>query len=445
MPFLLWAYAALSLTAGLLSVLNATSPMWGALCSALLLGERLTARAARGTGHRRGRRRAGHPAGGRRRASPCCRCSPRIVAAFCYGLIATYIAALGERRALARHGGRHAARGRHRCSFRSSRSRRPRPRRLGASSSPACSRSACVCSAIAYLLYFRLIADIGATGALTVTYLIPVFGVLWGALFLGETISLSMLARRRAGHARNLLRSAKMSGFRKCAEVSASLPAARPRLRHAAQPHHDGLDAHRARGAARRHGAPRRVLRRARARRRRADRHRRLLAQRRRQSRARTAPNSRPPTMPRSIGSSRSAVHDAGGRIVLQLLHSGRYGFHERIVAPSAVKSPINPHTPREMTPAGDRADHRRLRARRRARARGGLRRRRGDGLRGLPDHPVPRARTNHRTDDWGGPLENRMRFADRDRAPHARRGRPRLHHRLPHLGARPGRGRPCG
>jgi len=50
-----------------------------------------------------------------------------------------------------------------------------------------------VCGAIAYLLYFRLIADIGATGALTVTYLIPVFGVLWGALFLGETVSALML------------------------------------------------------------------------------------------------------------------------------------------------------------------------------------------------------------------------------------------------------------
>src|SRR5512134_3400829 len=45
------------------------------------------------------------------------------------------------------------------------------------------------------------------------------------------------------------------------------------------------------------------------------------------------------------------AVHEAGGRIVLQLLHSGRYGFHERIVAPSPIKSPINPHTPREMSP----------------------------------------------------------------------------------------------
>ena len=42
------------------------------------------------------------------------------------------------------------------------------------------------------------------------------------------------------------------------------------------------------------------------------------------------------------------AVHEAGGRIVLQLLHAGRYGFHDRLVAPSAVKSPINPHAPRE-------------------------------------------------------------------------------------------------
>src|SRR5829696_5718949 len=47
-----------------------------------------------------------------------------------------------------------------------------------------------------------------------------------------------------------------------------------------------------------------------------------------------------------------AAVHEAGGRIVLQVLHSGRYGFHERIVAPSALKSPINPHAPREMSEA---------------------------------------------------------------------------------------------
>src|SRR5256885_2946899 len=38
------------------------------------------------------------------------------------------------------------------------------------------------------------------------------------------------------------------------------------------------------------------------------------------------------------------AVHAAGGRIVLQLLHAGRYGFHDRIVAPSAVETPVQSH-----------------------------------------------------------------------------------------------------
>ena len=45
-----------------------------------------------------------------------------------------------------------------------------------------------VCTGAAYLLYFRLIDDVGPTRALSVTFLIPVFGVLWGALFLGEAV-----------------------------------------------------------------------------------------------------------------------------------------------------------------------------------------------------------------------------------------------------------------
>lgn len=46
-----------------------------------------------------------------------------------------------------------------------------------------------VCTALAYILYFRLIADIGPVRALTVTFLIPPFGIVWGAMFLGETLS----------------------------------------------------------------------------------------------------------------------------------------------------------------------------------------------------------------------------------------------------------------
>lgn len=53
---------------------------------------------------------------------------------------------------------------------------------------------ALVCSAMAYLLYYRLIANCGPTRALTVTFLIPVFGVIWGALFLDEHLTTGMLA-----------------------------------------------------------------------------------------------------------------------------------------------------------------------------------------------------------------------------------------------------------
>lgn len=49
------------------------------------------------------------------------------------------------------------------------------------------------CTAVAYVLFFRLIERIGASRAVTVTFLVPVFGTLWGALFLGETVTGTML------------------------------------------------------------------------------------------------------------------------------------------------------------------------------------------------------------------------------------------------------------
>ena len=106
------------------------------------------------------------------------------------------------------------------------------------------------------------------------------------------------------------------------------------------------------------------------------------------------------------------AVHDAGGRIVLQLLHSGRYGFHQNIVAPSPIKSGINPGTPRELGAAeieqtvGDFA-----RAAVLAQASG------YDGVEvmGSEGYLISQflaLRTNQRQDNWGGSLANRMRFA---------------------------------
>lgn len=52
---------------------------------------------------------------------------------------------------------------------------------------------ALICSMVAYLLYYQLLSDIGPTRALSVTFLMPVFGMLWGNLFLGEIITLQMI------------------------------------------------------------------------------------------------------------------------------------------------------------------------------------------------------------------------------------------------------------
>ncbi|HEY9065387.1 MAG TPA: DMT family transporter, partial [Burkholderiaceae bacterium] len=52
---------------------------------------------------------------------------------------------------------------------------------------------AVLCTGVAYILYFRLIANAGAANALSVTFLVPVFAVVWGSLFLGEVPTHTML------------------------------------------------------------------------------------------------------------------------------------------------------------------------------------------------------------------------------------------------------------
>jgi 2,4-dienoyl-CoA reductase (NADPH2) len=106
------------------------------------------------------------------------------------------------------------------------------------------------------------------------------------------------------------------------------------------------------------------------------------------------------------------AVHDAGGRIVLQVLHSGRYGYHRNIVAPSPIKSGINPNAPREL-PAGEieRTIGDFVRAAVLAQVAG------YDGVEimGSEGYLITQflcLRTNQRQDEWGGTLENRLRFA---------------------------------
>src|SRR5687768_4816388 len=106
-----------------------------------------------------------------------------------------------------------------------------------------------------------------------------------------------------------------------------------------------------------------------------------------------------------------AAVHAAGGRIVLQLLHAGRYGYHEKIVAPSALKAPINQFAPRELAAAEVEQVIDAFAASAKLAKQAGY-----DGVEimGSEGYLITQflaLRTNQRKDAWGGPLENRMRF----------------------------------
>ncbi|MFO0988681.1 MAG: NADPH-dependent 2,4-dienoyl-CoA reductase [Alphaproteobacteria bacterium] len=105
------------------------------------------------------------------------------------------------------------------------------------------------------------------------------------------------------------------------------------------------------------------------------------------------------------------AVHAEGGRILLQLLHSGRYGYHDEIVAPTATKSPINKAVPRALTAAEVAQtieDYAAAAAYAREAGFDGVE---VMGSEGYLISQFLAARTNQRSDEWGGSFENRLRF----------------------------------
>ena len=105
------------------------------------------------------------------------------------------------------------------------------------------------------------------------------------------------------------------------------------------------------------------------------------------------------------------AVHEANGRICMQILHAGRYAYHPFSVAPSAIQSPITPFKPKALSGRGiKRQIEDFVRCARLAKAAG------YDGVEVMGSEGyfinqflVPR--TNKRTDEWGGCWENRMRL----------------------------------
>lgn len=221
LPFLLFGYAALTLPAALMAILNATSPLWGALIAAAWQGVPLTRRALAGLalGVAGVGLLVGFDAAALRPwadlAVAAC-----LGAAFCYALASNYAKSAPAVEAHANaHGSMWAA----------SLWLLPAAWFFPPVAPPTAGVAAAVlalgvlCSGVAYLLYFRLIDAIGAAPALTVTFLIPLFGVFWGWLFLDEAVGWHTLA----GSAVVIAGTALVTGF------SPALLRARPALERA--------------------------------------------------------------------------------------------------------------------------------------------------------------------------------------------------------------------
>lgn len=105
------------------------------------------------------------------------------------------------------------------------------------------------------------------------------------------------------------------------------------------------------------------------------------------------------------------AVHREGGKIALQILHTGRYAYNPNSVAPSAIKAPINPFVPHELSSEEiEQTISDFVNCAKMAQAAG------YDGVEvmGSEGYLINQfivQRTNHRTDEWGGSYENRIRF----------------------------------
>ena len=187
LPFLLFAYAAQSLPASLLAILNATSPLFGAAIGTLWLSVPLTGAVALGLGC--------GLAGvsvlvGQNLALAGSAEWPAVAA----GLFAPLSYSLASIYTKAHPGLATPFANAHGSMWMATLVLLPLFLLAPVRHAPdggdwaAVSLLAIVCTGAAYLLYFRLIEDVGPTRALSVTFLIPVFGVLWGALFLDEAV-----------------------------------------------------------------------------------------------------------------------------------------------------------------------------------------------------------------------------------------------------------------
>jgi drug/metabolite transporter (DMT)-like permease len=191
LPFVLFAWAAQTLTASLLSVVNATAPIWGAVIAWAWSREPLKGRTALGL------------ALGVAGVALLMGLDPAmlkpgsgwvlaivLLAPCCYAIASHYAKSAGN--GLTPYANAHGS------MWAATALLWPVLPFAGHAPMPETATPLLVwgavlglgllCTGVAYLMYFRLVAALGAASALTVTFLIPVFGILWGHLFLGEAV-----------------------------------------------------------------------------------------------------------------------------------------------------------------------------------------------------------------------------------------------------------------
>jgi drug/metabolite transporter (DMT)-like permease len=193
LPFCLFAYASLSITGGLAAILNSSSPLWTAVVARLWLGEKMPAWRIAGLviGFAGVGMLVGDTVGVRGDAvAPAV--AAALLAALFYGVAGNYAKLrLAGVDPMAVATGTQAAAAL--VLLPPALWWWPRSPVSGTAWS-AVLVMALASTAFAFVLYFRLIARVGPARAITVTFLVPLFGVLWGALFLAEVPTPGMLA-----------------------------------------------------------------------------------------------------------------------------------------------------------------------------------------------------------------------------------------------------------
>lgn len=186
LPFVLFSFAAQTLTASVMSILNATAPIWGAIIGAVWMRKSPSGKTVLGL--LLGVAGVSLLVGGDQlsvQPGATTAIAAALLAAFFYGIATNYAKTATAVEPFANaHGSMWAAA----ILIAPATPFSPLIASPGAGAMAAALALGVVCSGMAYLLYFRLIKDVGATSALTVTFLIPVFGVLWGSLFLSEAV-----------------------------------------------------------------------------------------------------------------------------------------------------------------------------------------------------------------------------------------------------------------